>query len=451
MIYRISLYYLLLFGAIFLHFGTQAQNIKDYINEHASTSELEGFSIDFAKSNLLDADLIFFGFIHGGATPQLMDFELLKAAVESGGIRHYAPEVNVSQAFFLNKYLDTGDLKYLDFALYFYTMKIPQDVSVQLREKWIKIHQLNKKLPENQRMEVLGTDTPTSDDNRLVVTHLAYLLEGVETGDPMLDSLKYFKSMDLDIRHVWSGKPAIPMVQKHGGYTYDYVHSLESRYGFSRRFSAYYDENRLDLIKTLNGHGIEVSELFDRKGENREEHIYINFQKYVIPLIREGQKVYSNFGYTHVHQSEIYGRSYLACKIKRGYPEIKQHTVLGLLAQSSVLKRRKWKKSGDKIVERGVVFERMVYKGYRASKSWDGHGLFEQLAGVNHLLRAVGTKQVLFLDLTKNESPFFEKPYLVAYQRGGKRTQIDPNSNTLDYFQFVLFMRKSKPNIPLGY
>lgn len=438
-------------GAIFLHFSAQAQNIKDYINEHASTSELEPFSIDFAKSNLLDADLIFFGFIHGGASPQLMDFELLKAAVQSGGVRHYIPEVNVSQAFFLNRYLSTGDLKYLDFVLYFYTMKIPQDVSVQLREKWIKIHQLNKKLPGSQRIEVIGTDTPISGDNRLAVTHLAYMLEGVETGNPMLDSLKYFKSMDLDIRHVWSGKPAIPMVQKHGGYTYDYVHSLESRYGFSNRFFAYYDENRPELVKTLIGHGIELSELFDRKGENREEHIFMNFQKYIIPLIQEGHKVYSNFGYAHVHQSEVNGRSYLACKIKRSFPEIKQHSVLGLLAKSSVLKRRKWKKSGDKIAERGVVFERMVYKGYRTSNSWDGHGVFEQLKGVNHLVRAAGSEQVLFVDLTKNENPFSEKPYLVAYQRGGKGTQIDPNSNTLDYFQFVLLMRKSKPNIPLGH
>lgn len=451
MIYRIQLYSVLLFGALLICHTISAQDIENYVKEHAQTSGKKDFSIEFGESKLLDANLIFFGFIHGGATAQSMDFELLKFAMVKGGAQYYAPEVNVSQAFFLNKYLVSGNIEYLDFALYFYTLKVPQDASVQLREKWIKIHKLNQQLPKSKRIQVIGTDTPFYGDKRLAITHLAYLLADTRTGDPMVDSLKYFTSMDLDVRNIWSGKPALPLVEKYGGHIYDYVYPRDSRYGFSKRFATYYEENKSELRQTLKPYGIDPSEIFDYKGDDREEHIFKNFEKYVIPLIRDGNKVYSNFGYAHVHQHEIYGRDYLACKIKKQYPEVRQHTVLGLLAKSSVLKGRKWKKSDEVISERGLVFERMVSKGHSTSKSWDGHGLFEQLEGVKFLLTASKREEILFMDLTREQSPFADKPYLVAYQRGGKGTQIDPGSNTLDYFQFVLLMIRSEPNVPLTY
>lgn len=428
-------------------FNLQAQDLKEYIRENAQSTNIEEFNIDFGNSDLQNSNLVFFGFVHGSSTPQVVDFELLKYLVEEGDFRHYAPEIDLSQAFFLNKYLETGDVQFLDFVIFFYGKRIPQDASIQLREKWVKINQLNQRLPEKNKLKVIGTDIP-STDKRLAVTHLAHLLKEIETGNPQLDSLKLHQTVKLDDRKIWSGAPAIPKIQQYGGYTYDYVYPIDSKFNFVNRFCKYYDKNREDVIKELGKYNINISRILDKKSKHREDDIFESFQEQIIPLIKSGKKVYSNFGFAHVHQKEIYGNCYLACKIKNQYPELKVNSILGLLAKSTVLKERKWKKGNETITERRLVFNKMIYSGYKTSKTWDGHGLFEQLDGINKLIKINKSNDISFLDLNKANSPFEEKPYLVSYRIGGKDVNVDLSGNTLEYFQYAILMKKSKANIP---
>ncbi|MEM6699165.1 MAG: hypothetical protein AAF599_12255, partial [Bacteroidota bacterium] len=144
-------------------------------------------------------------------------------------------------------------------------------------------------------------------------------------------------------------------------------------------------------------------------------------------------------------------RCYLACKIKDAFPSVKVGSILGLMAKSKALKHWKVKKSSDVIVERGLTFNKMEMKGYKTSASYDGHGLFEKLLGIKELIKASEDEPILMLDLDKVNSPFAKSPYLVDYKIGGKYVDVDPDSNTLDYFQYVILMQYSEASIPLNY
>lgn len=441
--------FLLLVPLLIGNINLNGQDLREYVKKNAQLANIDEFNLDFGDNGLEQNDLVFFGFIHGSSTPQKLDFELLSHLVKKEGFKYYAPEVDISQAFFLNRYLETGDVKFLDFMLYFYERRVPQDASIQFREKWLKIYELNKELVDNKKIKVIGTDAPIAYDRRIAIAHLAYLLEDINTGDPMLDSLKLFKSMTLQKIEVFSGGPAVPMIHKYGGYTYDYVYPINSRYGFTSRFFNYYKENKDKLIKDFKKYDIEITDFFDKKAKYREDHIFQNFEEKVIPLIQSGEKVYSNFGITHIQQKEIYGNCYLACKIKNQYPNLKMTSISGLLAKSSVLKERNWKKEIKITTDRGLVFDKMAYKGFKTSKSWDGDGLFEKLEGINQLIKASKSSNVLFLNLNEQNSPFAKNQYLVNYSRGGKDINIAPESNTLEFFQYAILMKNSKANIPL--
>ncbi|MEM9052948.1 MAG: hypothetical protein AAGC47_12920, partial [Bacteroidota bacterium] len=376
------------------------------------------------------------------------DFELLKYLVENGGFRYYAPEVDASQAYFLNKYLENGNEELLDFVMFFYQKRVPQDASHQLKAKWQMIYQFNKGLDEDDQIIVVGTDRP-SGDKRLSITHLAHLLGESKTGIPQVDSLQMYRNTTLEIRKVWSGKPAQEKIAKYGGYTAEYYYPVQSKYNFTWRFMRYYEANKENVLEAFNAQGIDAEPILESPFKNREEHIFNGFKDTVIPLIESGEKVYSNFGFSHIMQKEIFNSCYLACLVKNEFPELRMETVLGLLSNSEVLKYRKWKKSKETIEERGLVFQKMVYKGYSTSSTWDGDYIFEKLDGINELKKAAKSHDVLFLDLDKPNSPMKDSRYFSNYKRGVKNMFPGEEGSTLDFFQFIIYMKGSEANVPL--
>ncbi|MBV6645500.1 MAG: hypothetical protein KI790_08615 [Cyclobacteriaceae bacterium] len=438
------LFFLLLITVTSKEIG--AQSLKDYLKNNAVLSPYEKLEIEFSSKQLLDENLIFFGFIHGSAAPQYLDFKLLEYLVRENGLRYYAPEVDYSQAYFLNLYLKTGRREVLDFVVYFYSKRIPQDASTALLDKWQKIYALNQSLPEEQKIKIIGTDYP-SVDKRIAITHLANLVKGKTFNHPMLDSLAIFQDLSIDDRNIWSGKPAAEKIREYGGYTYDYVYPLSSRYNFSRRFMDYYKSHKKVILQAVGDLRSEFVDIMEAKSKKRETHIIESFKSQVIPLIESGYQVYSNFGYGHIHQSPISGFCPLACALKNEFPAIKLVSILGLLAKSKVLKETKMKKDDHEIVERGLTFKSISYQGYKTSSIHDGHSFFERLLGIQQLIRYAGKSDVLMMKLTANNSPFDDDAFLVAYKRG-RGLSIEPDQVTTDFFQYVILMQNSDSNIP---
>ncbi|MEO1053982.1 MAG: hypothetical protein AAFX87_25315 [Bacteroidota bacterium] len=438
--------FLLFLVAPICSFG-QTNEVKDYLKKYANTYQKGDFEIsfgnDFAKN-----DLIFFGYIHGSEAPQMVEFEMLRYVV-SRGFRYYAPEIGVAQAYFLNQYLKEGDEALLRFVTYYQKRRTPQDASVQFIEKWRKIYKLNRSLPDDRKITVLGTDISIIDnDPSLMVTYLAHIAPE-NTGNAMIDSLKYFRNLDILDLQIWSGAPVLELAKSTNKSTHDFVYPISSKYQFGRRFLAYYSENKTKVLEAFRTNRQLVEYVLSSfSWREREDKIAEQFEMQVMPMIQKGEKVFSVFGYAHVLQGPINGKSYLAGIIKEKYPNLEMASVLGLLAKSKALKKRKYCKSDQIEGLQGFVFDGMEYCGYKVSSTYDGDGFGERLLGIQHLKRATKGKDILTLPLVKAASPFGQGLNFIGYKKGGKQFKLDPKLSTIDHFQYLIYMQHSEANVP---
>lgn len=428
----------------------QSNSPADYMAKHAQRTNAESPILRYENTKLAEQELVFFGFIHGSATPQKMDVELLRYLV-SKGTKYYAPEVDASLAYFLNRYIQQPNEKLLHFISYYYSNRVPQDASLQFKEKWRKIAELNQSLSMEKRLTILGTDYPIANryDQRLALTHLAFLAPTTSSENTWVDSLQDYRNFDIQELEIWSGKPALEKAKITKKPMYSYVFPIQSRYNFALRFFDAYQQDSAAILAAFGENSSAAKTILAFKTDlRREPYIFQQFEKQVLPLIAKGEKVYANFGYAHVHQAAINGYSYLAALLKEAYPNLKMETVLGLLARSNALKETKLRKTGHSFTERGLRFEAANYGGYKTAKSYDGHGLFEKVGGTNYLFKAAKGQDIMLIDLTKEDSPFTNSMYFVNYTRGGKKWQLVPNTVTTDYVQYILFMQHSPNNLP---
>ncbi|MCE7994360.1 MAG: erythromycin esterase family protein [Roseivirga sp.] len=425
-----------------LHTYAQKRVIREYLKKHQQEINLAAVNEIHHQTSFLNHDLYFFGFIHGGVTPQEVDFILLKSLHQQAGLKYYAPEVDPSMAFFLNQYLITGDENLLKTLTKFYEKRVPQDAGIEWMEKWQKIRQLNLQTPETRRIRVLGTDFPISAN--LTLAHLASFLPKNKTGISTIDSLSHFSHLYYPEQPaIWSGKPIL----ESGKPWSDYFPDPAASY-FDRLFD-YIKENANEASHVF-GQNWELAksliETVDR--ESRETVIFENFQKQAIPLMRKGEKIYANFGYFHIQQGKINGRESVAFKLQNSLDkDLSMVSIQGLLAKSSVLKEKKFTKAPE-IMIKDLRFTGMAYNGFKHSRSWDGDSFFERAKGIGILKRIVKT-DVILIDLNKEGSPFKSSDYLAAFSRGGKKWKLEKDQSTTDYFQYIIYIQNSAGICPL--
>ncbi|MEO1254866.1 MAG: hypothetical protein AAFY41_08280 [Bacteroidota bacterium] len=426
--------------------SAQEQSIEAYINKHKTVSSAANFLFPY-NEELAENDLVFFGYIHGCATPQAIEYKLIES-LSKHRFRYLMLEVGTAQAYFLNEYLKTGNESLLMFAVHYQKFRTSQDASIQLVEKWRKIYLLNQQLTPESRFIVLGEEqTMAPNDPSLSITYLAHIAPA-NTGIPMIDSLQYFKNTDILEINILSGKPALASARSTGKAMYDFVYPTNSKYHFGRRFIKYYKENKEEVFAAFKGYRTQVRRTLEYVRERREDVLHNNFQEEVAPLIKKGGKVFATYGYTHVLQGPINGYDYLAGMVKKSSPSIKSTTILGILARSNAMNERKLRKEGTVIGPTGLAFDRISYKGYSTSRSYEGDALFERLEGINALKKAAKKQEILTLSLAKEETPFNNGLTFIKNKIGPKYWKPDTSLSTLDYIQYVIYMQYSEAAIP---
>ncbi len=423
------------------------QTQEEYIRNYAKGYSKEAFYLDDDLGIQLN-DLVFWGYIHGSETPHLLEYKIFEYLAQHG-FKYLMPEIGKAQAYFLNKYLKSGNEQFLYLVAYYQGMRTPQDASIQFMDKWKKIYTLNQTLPEKDRFTVLGMEgTLATYDPALAITYLAYLAP--EASDiPMIDSLSYFRNPEVLNINIVSGKPALELAIANKRATYDYVYPYDSKYQFGRRFITYYLNNQ-DLVDQAFGSNKHlVQSLLIRENMQREKIIYKNFKNDVLPLLEKGEKVFSVYGYAHVFQGPINMYDYIAGMIKKNHQNVRTATILGIMAKSSALKDRKLCKTEDIQGLQGITFKGAEYCGYTTSKSFDGDGLFEKLSGLSSIQKVADKKDVVILPLTKRNTPFNSGLTFISYDKGGKRWRPDESLSTIDYIQYLIYIQNSKANTPV--
>jgi len=435
----------LLFPVLILFQGISLFGQLDY-NNFSTEQSVETFSVFETFPEIRDSDLIFYGFLHGAEIPQQIDCLILKELIDEG-VGYYAPEVSYSQAFFMNKYLATGNNAFLKYVLQ--TYRAPQDASHQWIEKFQIIHDYLR--VEKKELQIIGTDREERPE--LIITFLSHILGERKTGHPTIDSLHLYKDLEPDLTLISLGplyKKAVK-IRMEGGDPDALIYSNDSQNQFSKRFITDYSNNKNIIHKYFGDDSLKVIEVFDsyKNGKGREETIVRNFEKYILPLTDQGYKVYSNFGYAHVLQSELNNKNYLTAELKHRYPNLKIFTLLSHLSESEVLSHRKLCKSG-KIKRQGKKLKTAKVCGAINSKEDDGDSENEKVKGIKELTAITGKGKLRTILISELPQELNSNLYFIDYEinENSAGLKFKDNLMTQNYYQGLIFIKGSGPNIP---
>ncbi|MCC9165229.1 hypothetical protein [Pontibacter harenae] len=117
-----------------------------------------------------NSQVFFLGESHGYADVQLVDKYMLMHLNRELGVRHYIAEMDSIRAYRLNLFLeqDTKDSLLLKQVVRDIRMRIPQQSSKELYQKWLDIYDYNKTLPDSLKITVIGVDKDFEDTSRAI-------------------------------------------------------------------------------------------------------------------------------------------------------------------------------------------------------------------------------------------------------------------------------------------
>lgn len=141
----------------------------EYITYLKKNSELipptGALNLTLFDSTCLTASVFLLGEIHGYADVQSLDDRLFIFLNHKAGVRHYIAEMDSIRAKQLNTFLagDTSDTLLLKQVIKAVALRIPQQSSRELYQKWLRLYTYNKALSTDKKIVVHGIDTDFSD------------------------------------------------------------------------------------------------------------------------------------------------------------------------------------------------------------------------------------------------------------------------------------------------
>jgi hypothetical protein len=128
------------------------QNKIDYLNQNRVDLRIETPNITETDFNIIG-----FGALHGSSKPYEAELILVTSLLEKDILDYYIIEANFSQAFFVQKYLETGDEKLLNELTYAFQTMVSQEGTIQTYNHWKNVREIIKKYPDKS-IKVIGCD-----------------------------------------------------------------------------------------------------------------------------------------------------------------------------------------------------------------------------------------------------------------------------------------------------
>ncbi len=164
------------------------KNSSSKISMNYSQEDYSGFSNDLKDNRVFLA-----GELHGIQENYTLRLNLLMYLNENAGVNYYLAEMGYSSSYFINKYLETGEEKYL----YVVANSIigSYDYSQDDVNFWKDLYKYNQGLPKEKRIKVVGLDI--EHQFWLAVMQLNDIVEDVNLGGEMetvLGKLEYYSA-----------------------------------------------------------------------------------------------------------------------------------------------------------------------------------------------------------------------------------------------------------------
>jgi len=276
--------------------GGQYEILEEYLLNNYTIVNLED-DIEFTDLSILDSDLegkeIFFtGELHGVKANEELRWKFLKYFKEKTDFKYYLCELGYSHAYFINKYLDTGDLNILEEM--YKSLKGTYEWNKDNYNHWRKLYEYNKTLPVDKRIRVVGVDIEHQIDN--AYRYLVDVLPEREVPGEIKENVEEIKDILNNYNHSYSSV-AVTHSRK-------LLKDMEEKENIYREYLG----DNFTGFKFVNLNVLNTAKAYNRDwneyqwNNTRDKMIYENF---IILLneLPEG-KYYGQWGLNHAFQSK---------------------------------------------------------------------------------------------------------------------------------------------------
>lgn len=373
-------------------------NYVEYLKNNKTKISTQNGSIKFKEllPELYSKNIILLGEIHEVEASQKIDFSLFKHLNKNNNTNIYLAEMDLAQAYYLNKFIQgitDLDLKTILKKWVVYIGRYNKDYY----EKWDNFKKYYSSIPDKQKFEIKGVEQIT--DFELLYKLLNQELNSYKIKIPI-------KKREL----IEWGKNELPKIIKINQ-----------------------DEMELDKINLLNNIYFNLAK-YDLK-TSRDEQMYQNFKRYYIDNEWENKKIYGCFGFYHTLAGE---KNTFAGKLKHNELSLKENIVsMNILYLNSHL---------TVLNENLPKFLRDKGKYTRFSFSYDNM-LTMYIVGIEDFKRVTKKNSINLFKLDSDNSPYKKS------RRGFKNFSILPiwngikmkNKKTVatDYIQYVFIVRNA--------
>ena len=150
-----------------IYLAGEDQTHINYLNKNMETLDKTNATFNTFDSAFYNNSVFILSENHGFADVQNVDEQLFIHLNKKMGLRFYIAEMDSLRANRLNVFLKNpvADLALLKSVVKDIAIRIPQQSSQQLYEKWLHIHAYNQQLAANAKVEVLGLDQNFEETN----------------------------------------------------------------------------------------------------------------------------------------------------------------------------------------------------------------------------------------------------------------------------------------------
>ena len=365
----------------------------------------------FPESN---AKLIGFGAYHGSAKTEDAELILLQSVIKQKGVDYYFAETDISNAYYFNQYLKTGNEELLKDLIETYGTRVPQERTINVLEKWKKLKAINDKLPKENKLSVLGAD--------IIVTYkytYRHLLSIIKDTSKWPSALALKATVEQD--------------------TTDFSPYYDSfTKGQLKRFISDYEDNAITYNKLVKDqamfnyiiNGIKTSFM---TRYSREKQMYSNYLKLNDMYGLSNKKQFFRLGFSHLLKyKEGNGAPFFSMLIDNGiYKKEEIKSVLGYLTKSEVI----W----EDVYENGEYV-----KSLNQGDEGIGDAPNEYFKGID-ALKEEATADMCIFKLTTAESPYSTPGCtdLVEVIAVGAKAIDYGTTATTDYIDYAVLISNS--------
>ncbi|WP_010291836.1 erythromycin esterase family protein [Clostridium senegalense] len=384
--------------------------MQEYLKKNYSSVDLEDES-EFKDLAIMDSDiegkeLFFTAELHGTKANEQLNMKFLKYFKEKTDFKYYLCELSYSDAYFINKYLETGDIKILEDI--YKPLKGTFAWNKDSYNHFKKLYEYNNTLPKESRIQVVGADIEHQPINayRFLVDVLPDK-EAPKEIKSVIDKIKnkFNNSGEFDKTFAQCSNELQNSIEKNENIYKEYLG--ENFTGFN-----------LVNLNVLNSVEAYKHEDYVDWNNTRDNMIYKNFQ--ILQKELPKGKYYGQWGLNHTFQSKEKDIMWFAAYLN---------------SDDSIFK--------NKILTVIYNYDDCDMMGITDTMEYTTNELnimYPQIKETNNLLEG----NLNIYKLTSENSPFSETP--MYYTFNGEEIE----ANMLDFFQYIVCIKDSKATEPLN-